>query len=1175
MAALLAAQPVVAIAAPVAAQAQEESAQQGQPAQDADAPKADDKVEGDVEEKATEPTAKQEPAEEVAPQAKAVEEKPAADESSAAVAKGANDKTYPTVQAAIDANESTVALVANTTENVVIPAGKTVTLDLAGHTLSGGGAQTDKKAALTNNGGTVTITDSSKEKDGVITRDDNGQAGYYVILNSAGEMTIESGTVENNTGSGEAGASLICNGPNSKATLKIAGGKFEHSRIAVKNDEFGILEITAGTINAKNGGQAVQNWNDAIISGGTLTGRVDTWAYMPGNTSTDATTTITGGTVNGDVRSVNYDGKASAPVVNIEPGATVNGVLQTLAPRVTGTPEDYIQTDDNSRAKIAVSGGVFDRAVDERFCADGFAPIENADNTFGVQPAEGNVAFVDGKAYATLKEAVEKASVGSTVRLCKSVVEKVAVSKKLNFVSAEGVDFKGNLQFNKGSEGSTVTGMSFVVDAESENAGVSGSINLSGTSDITIKDSTFSIPSRLWGICGDGEPGAPSWQPNSIFVVGSSDVTVQHNTFNLGRTNEHINTGDVEGDSTVAVNLAGQNTSGIVIDDNTLNVTATANDATNTIASVNFLIANGNENNDPKQFGITDVKVTNNTMTGIAGQYNRFAGVSDVDGLTVTGNMLTNLKYGIGRSSWQNENDAIANVTLGENAYSNIEYLPFAAEEGAFETSGVMVRMSDGTYRDYAKLADAVIAADEGSYIYLLGDNAEDVTIDKKVTVTNIGGAATYTGTMTVTVGATISGLHFVKDTKSIVLKPGTDGAQIMGNTFDVTHNEAVGQANAIYAIDGGVKNLTVVNNTFNAAGVGTVGLNIQNTGVENITLNKNTLNDSYGNASLVNAFGKGDDANYGIQTLTITGNTVNGKYEGNLDSGTQRTNCVSMRNVKGVTFEGNILNKVYTGITWAQWEGYPILGSTGIKVSGNTFTDCLCPVFFRNLLNSGVMDATDLTVSDNTMATSTYSKTAPNAAAMGGQAFAGWYEDAEFKTPAKDDTETAYAKWVPISDVVTFMGNSFRVDNTTANYSNVDMRFGYALDSADGIKSIDSWSWEAGYNGKKVWSDVKGTNRRKPTAQEASKLGIDADATVSNLVVEKIPLPKYGEATFYAQVKVDYTTADGTKASLTDTSRTRTVKDLAERIKEKSQDETEKEIAKGILNTLGVKDNE
>lgn len=142
---------------------------------------------------------------------------------------------YKTLAEAIAAatDDQTVMLLTRVAENVVIDADKNFTLDLNGFTLNGGTG--NKNAAILNNG-TLVITDSSAAKTGTIKRDDNGDRGYYVILN-LGTMTIEQANVVNN--SGHDGSSLIRNGGNDTkvSTLTINGGEFtQNDFIAIKND---------------------------------------------------------------------------------------------------------------------------------------------------------------------------------------------------------------------------------------------------------------------------------------------------------------------------------------------------------------------------------------------------------------------------------------------------------------------------------------------------------------------------------------------------------------------------------------------------------------------------------------------------------------------------------------------------------------------------------------------------------------------------------------------------------------------------------------------------------------------------------------------------------------------------------------------------------------------------
>ena len=271
----------------------------------------------------------------------------------------------------------TVMLLADVNGNVEIAAGKNLTLDLNGKILNGG--TVTGKAALTNYG-TITIKDSSEEKTGTIKRDDNGTAGYYVIRNQ-GKMTIESGTVTNNSGYAKAnstgsmiGSSLICNGDcDGVPTLTIQGGTFTQDNfIAIKNGALGVLHVTGGTITSKH--SAIQNWFKADITGGEITGQLWTDAYMVGESV--GVTTIGG------------DAKFTGEIVMDIYGS----VAPTLA--ITGgnlevTKWNITKAAANVGAKPAVSGGTFSSKVPAEYCAPGYVPTgEGADGRFTVAEGE-------------------------------------------------------------------------------------------------------------------------------------------------------------------------------------------------------------------------------------------------------------------------------------------------------------------------------------------------------------------------------------------------------------------------------------------------------------------------------------------------------------------------------------------------------------------------------------------------------------------------------------------------------------------------------------------------------------------------------------------------------------------------------------------------------------------
>ena len=109
------------------------------------------------------------------------------------------------------------------TQTLTIPAGKSVFLDLNGHTISQTKEQTAAYSMIVNNG-TLTITDSAPEVGG-ISYTDSGNGGEYVsnTIQNNGLLSIAAGTIDNYSG-----ATVAANGYphviDNSGTLIITGG---------------------------------------------------------------------------------------------------------------------------------------------------------------------------------------------------------------------------------------------------------------------------------------------------------------------------------------------------------------------------------------------------------------------------------------------------------------------------------------------------------------------------------------------------------------------------------------------------------------------------------------------------------------------------------------------------------------------------------------------------------------------------------------------------------------------------------------------------------------------------------------------------------------------------------------------------------------------------------------
>lgn len=269
----------------------------------------------------------------------------------------------------------TVKLAADTTKDVTIPAGTTVTLDLNGHkltnasghtitnngnlTVTGSGTVdniTHAKAALYNNtGATATLnggTFTRSAETGTANPNSANGNSWYTVKNY-GTLTINNGVTVENKGSF---SSAVVNGwydaskigtssepvYNADAVLTINGGSISGGKITVKNDDYGVLNITGGTFTQPlDGLYCIYNANVTAISGGTVNGPVG--SYNGVSTEADqGKLTITGGTYTDDPTDyvastaiARKDGDAQYTVVaksNLTAGVYTSDPSSALAP---------------------------------------------------------------------------------------------------------------------------------------------------------------------------------------------------------------------------------------------------------------------------------------------------------------------------------------------------------------------------------------------------------------------------------------------------------------------------------------------------------------------------------------------------------------------------------------------------------------------------------------------------------------------------------------------------------------------------------------------------------------------------------------------------------------------------------------------------------------------------
>lgn len=293
-------------------------------------------------------------------------------------------KGFDTLQAAIDEAQDgqTVTLLTDATEDVTIAAGKNITLDLGGKTLTNTNAG---KATLTiAKGATATVKNGSiVGGTGYYTIDSYGTATLEDVTATAGNtdssMIRNDGTMTIESGSYSGGLDVVKSEEGS--TLTINGGKFELS-YAVSNSFTGVI-YTYGTT-AINGGEFVcsatgPNWASPCV---VITGEV---------TGYKSSTKITGGKfVNKHARGKIFHGYGKATSDNFE-----------------------------------VTGGTFNKSVSDGFLADGFTCVKGSDGTYGIATA---IAQVGSTRYTSLKAAITAAKKGKTIQLLNDTTENVTIA---------------------------------------------------------------------------------------------------------------------------------------------------------------------------------------------------------------------------------------------------------------------------------------------------------------------------------------------------------------------------------------------------------------------------------------------------------------------------------------------------------------------------------------------------------------------------------------------------------------------------------------------------------------------------------------------------------------------------------------------------------------------------
>lgn len=305
----------------------------------------------------------------------------------------------------------TVKLAADTTKDVTIPAGTTVTLDLNGHKIVNFATAQDKNVAedsrkhtITNNG-TLTILDSVGG--GVVDNVSHGRAALYnagtIVEIKGGKFTR---SVDNSTDATSAKGNswyVIYNAEGANIT-KISSGEF------LALGHFSSLFCNSGTINEISGGTFTQDGFIAFknegtvnkISGGTFSSESESCIQNWGTIGEISDGTITAGRIG--IWNFSSDTYKSAGTISRITGGNISGT--TAAIRLNDYDTDYKDSDKNvkgpstvNKANASISAGNFSGALE----VNAHTVLTITGGTYSVDPSAyvvpGYVASYNGSTY--------------------------------------------------------------------------------------------------------------------------------------------------------------------------------------------------------------------------------------------------------------------------------------------------------------------------------------------------------------------------------------------------------------------------------------------------------------------------------------------------------------------------------------------------------------------------------------------------------------------------------------------------------------------------------------------------------------------------------------------------------------------------------------------------------
>ena len=857
----------------------------------------------------------------------------------------------------------------------------------------------------------------------------------------------------------------------------------------------GTLTIDNSTINAKTMGAQVCSGNLNVTAGSVITVSGDPVAKTEGDGA------IQDGAAISIVNRAGYKGLGQIAIT----GGTFTSKGDNAAIKAYTWDSSTKQESafDNSAKTVAVYGGTFSSSVPEALCAEGCNPVENPNGTHGVS---GSVAQVGFKAFNTLQAAIDAAQDGETVTLLTDATEDATVAAGKNVT----LDLGGKTLTNTNAGKATLT------IAKGATATVKNGNVIGGTSYYTIQNNGTATLEDVTATAGNN---------GSSMIDNYGTLTITSGTYTGGLDtvkNEPNAKMTISGGEFTLTKGTSKGFTGVVFNYGALEIsggTFIQSDKSAPYGQAQVIHTDKSGSATPSTIitGGTFKNMCSNTVAWTVRATNAAAGATKVSGGTF--NKKVSDSY------------CADGLTCAKNS------------DGTY---GVVTAIAQVDTTRYTSLQDAINAVKKaGKTVQLLNDATENITINASKQITlDLNGHTLNGGTGTAKAAILNKGNVTITDTsadKTGTIKRGDQGiegetsyyvirnlgtmvidqANVMNNSGYKKANSSgsmVGSSLICNGDDDPQASLTINGGTFTQPNF----LVVKNGSNGTLTVNGGTLTSNH---SAVQNWNKAQILGGNLKGQIWTDAWVEGAIGETVIGGDAQFTGEIVVDITGevpptLKIEGGSLNVT----SWRVTSDAAAANAT-VAVSGGTFAAAVpenyCAEGYVPTANTdgtyGVKLAEGAYLLQDYRSGDQASWTYPT---KKGMAFAGWYKDAAFTTACTEsDVEgAAYAKFVPITDLLQYKGGSLRMD--VAQPSELTwLRFGYTMALPEGASFVEN-----GWYFKKV-----STSQPTDVRRLASNNVLNIDGTITANLVFTGVTTNYYSANFSEKAFVKYVTADGT----------------------------------------------